>query len=224
MLNVNEFYDGVIDSAVVDERGGYLRLNFKLIVEGETRYNNIFLTSRDGALKIRVLEHIRTWAKGWDGGDPFDLPQAIQGLEVRVKIGEREWNGKTYCEDGIFAKNANGGGMTAISEADKNALRAKYGAKFRAWAGSTPKPVSASMPVKQPLPPTPKADMHKYTMDECFDAFTETLDHPYNNGSDDNDEWFAILDSVREGLSDNQTTATSDDWREVMKRIKGIKG
>lgn len=219
-MTIGEFYDGTIEASAVEEQSGYLVLRLKVIVEGEARYNNIFLTGKDGSLKTKVLDHIRTWAKNWDGSDPWELPNAIDGIQVRVKVDEREYNGRMYPNDGIFAPGGNG--MVASSDADKAAMRSKWGAKFKAYAGSKPRPVvaaPASAPAPRPSAPAPAVRAATSSMDECFTAFVNGLGHEYKNGAEDNERWFAILESAVPGLSDRQTDGTPEEWGKVRAMI-----
>jgi hypothetical protein len=107
------------------------------------------LVNRDGSINTRTVDNLKAWS-GWDGVDPFwFMENDLSAAEVEVVIAnEPGFTDPTKTFPKVKWVNPPGGGGNKMPEsADKRAVLAKYGAKFRAVAGGTP--VGAGAPPRR---------------------------------------------------------------------------
>jgi hypothetical protein len=97
------------------------------------------LVNRDGSINTRTVDNLKAWS-GWNGVDPFwFMENDLTGLEVEVVIANEPGftdPSKTFPK--VKWVNPPGGGNKMPECADRGAILAKYGAKFRAVAGGVP--------------------------------------------------------------------------------------
>lgn len=94
------------------------------------------LVNRDGSINTRTVDNLKAWS-GWNGVDPFwFMENDLTGLEVEVVIvNEPGFTDPSKLFPKVKWVNPPGGGNKMPESADRGAILAKYGAKFRAVAG-----------------------------------------------------------------------------------------
>jgi hypothetical protein len=109
------------------------------------------LVLADGTINTRTVDNLKAWS-GWDGADPYwFMDQDLSGVDVEVVIAnEPGFTDKTKMFPKIKWVNPPGGSNGGMPDAaDRRAVLAKYGAKFRAVAGGT------TVPTRAPAAPSP---------------------------------------------------------------------
>lgn len=114
------------------------------------------LVLADGTVNTRTVDQLKAWS-GWDGIDPFwFMENDLTGIDVEVVIAnEPGFTDKTKLFPKIKWVNPPGGGKGGgmPDAADRRAVLAKYGAKFRAVAGGAPMATrSPAAPAAAPFP------------------------------------------------------------------------
>lgn len=108
------------------------------------------LVNRDGSINTRTVENLKAWS-GWDGVDPFwFMANDLSGVDVEiVLVNEPGFQDPNKLFPKVKWVNPPGGGHKMPGCADRSAILAKYGAKFRAVAGGVPCP--AGRPTAEPV-------------------------------------------------------------------------
>lgn len=127
--------------SITESKNGNLMAVMKFRLENgpELTFYSV-LVKADGTVNTRNIEDIRKWS-GWDGADPYwlmdtalaDVPvEVVVANEPSITDPSKNWPAVKWV-------NPPGGGGNALPEAaDRRAVAAKYGAKFRALAGGVP--------------------------------------------------------------------------------------
>jgi len=252
MANIADgVYNAKITAAAVYERNDCLKLEVNLelcdangnvyTAEGTdgnecpvNRRAYYTLISREGSVNSGIVNQIKEWAPEWDGTDPFWFTEtantdAIGMVKVTLKT-EPAWNDPSKAYQNVKWINAlsgnRGSGRQSLQSGDKAAILAKYGAKFRAAAGSLPKPVSAASltkpaakptppPTPAPVKPAPKSSSpYQAGLDGQSKVWADFCNE--HNGEDESElseRWFNALDKVAAGK--DQADLTGDEWKAV---------
>jgi hypothetical protein len=147
------------------------------------------LVQKDGTISTITLDTLKS-AFGWDGLDPFWLTEEANTADKIVEIAvdwEQYKNSKGETVSTLKVKYINAPGQAGAlgTPADRNAVLAKYGAKFRALSGgkSVTKPAPAppkdpGLPGMPPPPPTaPKPPpAPACTMEEAWATLCESME------------------------------------------------
>lgn len=205
------------ECSVYENAKGSLVAAFGIQVEGTVRTWFATLVNADGAVNTRRVADLKVML-GWDGVDPSWLvehPEGYAGSDCEVTIeNETGQDGKTYANIKYVDPPGGGGGGAKLPEPmSKQALMAKYSAKFRAVSGGTPARPAAKAQVKeeQPMPPQyanykppsappsrppvgppPAPRAQTVTMEECWAAMCES-------GKDRKEmeqDWFELIEQV----------------------------
>lgn len=153
----NGIYDAVFNgnASVYDSKAGNLTVCFEVMIGDVVRKAYCALFQKNGTeINERQIKRLKYIFGKWDGDNPewFLDADNIRDVpcEVRVENEGPDSNGNTWSNvKEIFAPGANqegGGGSDMPASMDKKELQAKYGAKFRAIAGKTGKPVGPAVP------------------------------------------------------------------------------
>lgn len=143
------------ERTVYESKGGALVFAAKCLINEQTAITAYqALVQKDGTLGERTIKTLRE-IFGWDGVDPMWLQDTDLGaVQFDITVEEElDDQGKprarvTWMDP---VGRANGGGLP---KGDRNAILAKYGAKFRAVAGGKPMASRPAAPKVQPaLPP-----------------------------------------------------------------------
>ena len=220
------------------------------------KYKYYVLVNAQGAVNTKVVEGIAAWAKGWDTTDPYwwaDTANvdAIGMVEVTLKTAPAYNDpSKTYQNvewvNELGHSASHSGGSKAIQSGDRAAIMAKYGAKFRAAFGATPKPVGgrpapkpvgASAPTARPTaapkaktPPTaPQAQGAEAPQfadgtagaNAVWDAFEQQTQQTLK-ASEREEKWFAAIDKHSDGK--DQQDMTGEQWAKVAQELFGDLG
>ena len=224
------------------------------------KYKYYVLVNAQGAVNTKVVDGIVSWAKGWDATDPYWWADAanvdaIGMVEVTLKTAPAYNDpSKTYQNvewvNELGHSASHGGGSKAIQSGDRAAIMAKYGAKFKAAFGATPKPVGgrpapkpvgASAPTARPTaapkaktPPTaPQAQGAEGAQPQAsqfadgtaganavWDAFENNT--PAMSKADREEKWFAAINKHSDGK--DQKDMTGDQWAKVAQELFGDLG
>jgi len=260
MANIADgVYNATITAAAVYEKNGLkLELRLSLCDEGGNAYTQTgtdgreypiekrmfyTLVTSDGTVNTKVIGFIQAWARAWDGTDPFWFTDAantsaIGMVEVTLKT-EPDYRDPTKSFQNVKFINERGhsssrGGSSMVQSGDKAAIMAKYGAKFKAAAQATMKPVSAVTIGKTAAkhapenvaPSRPAPSAHAATnrrayqagiagQEEVWDAFCK--EHSGETNEQLVTAWFAALDAVAPGK--DQADMTGYDWDAVADRL-----
>ncbi len=210
------------ERAVYESRNGALIFAAKCVVDeqagiGITAYQT--LVQKDGTLSERTIQALRD-IFAWDGVDPLWLQDADLGavqFDITVEPDEDQ-NGKPTVRVSWLNPVGQGGGPV-LTKGDRNAILAKYGAKFRAVAGgaqiprpvarlAAPRPVPAA-PAQQP-PSVPESSA---SMEDAWKALCSAPNAPLNDRAALSERWHAL---VREhGGGRPQDAMTPEDWGRV---------
>jgi len=143
--------------SITESKNGNLMAVVKFALENgpELTFYSV-LVKADGTVNTRNIEDLRKWS-GWDGADPYwlmdtDLTQTpvevVIANEPSIADASKNWPSIKWVNP------PGGGGGNALPEAaDRRAVTAKYGAKFRAIAGGAPvavRPAAPSGPLAVP--------------------------------------------------------------------------
>ena len=190
------------------------------------------LALADGEIRPREIESLKKWS-GWDGSDPYwFMDTGLTGLEVELVVeNEPGFNDPTKVFPKVKWVNpcggGNGGGLPEA--ADRRAVLAKYGSKFRAVAGGVPlaarapaKPAAQAAPpaparrnlVAPALPPQPAARKAAATQTGAWNRLNELA------GAMRREEieaaWFECVD----GTGMDQSDMTAEGWAQVTAAIE----
>ncbi len=225
-------YAAVTKAATVYEKNGKLLLGLAFDVSGTEMKKATVLAEADGSLNTKNIERLRE-ALGWDGIDPYwFIDAAPNGIECSVEVEMKPgFNDATKMYPNINWINKAGGGTALPESADKRAVLAKFGSKFRAIAGPQPvgakpqtaptAPAKPSAPAPPPAPrqapaprPAPVATAVKHaTLEECWEMMTKK----YANLDQDalTEKWYAFVDAT--GM--DQVDMTPQGWDVVKAAI-----
>jgi len=146
------------------------------------------LVQKDGTISTITLDTLKG-AFGWDGLDPFWLTEEANTADKIVEIAvdwEQYKNSKGEMVSTLKVKYINAPGQAGAlgTPADRNAVLAKYGAKFRALSGGksitkpAPTPPQSGLPGMPPPPPgvpkPPPAPVS--TMEEAWATLCESME------------------------------------------------
>lgn len=164
----NGVYDAVFNgnASVYDSKAGNLTVCFELLIGDIMRRVFCTLTKNNGnEINERQIDKIKAIFKEWDGDNPswFLEPNNIRDVQCEVRIeNETDARGNTWSNaKDIQAVGAGemGGNADLPPSMDAKALQAKYGAKFRALASKTGKPIKS--PASSVKPKKENADDEK---------------------------------------------------------------
>ncbi len=179
--------------------------------------------AKGGAVNQRTVNDLKE-RFGWDGLDFFWFETAdLSNVQVEAVIVEEPglsdptklWPKIKW----INTPGRGGGGGYAPKQVDRRALRAKYGALFRACAG--PQPLSGA-PKTPPAPPAPQAPPAKKvrpsTLQECWEKFCGAREGESQDSLAG--DWYAMQKEVAPGKT--QDDFTPDDWGRMYARIEAM--
>ena len=257
-------YNATITAAAVYEKNGLkLELHLSLCDENGNGYTQIgsdgkeyplekrmfyTLISNEGAVNTKVIEFIKAWAPAWDGVDPFwftdvantdaiGMVECTLKTEPDYKDPKKSYQNVKFINELGHAAN-HGGGSKPVQSGDRAAIMAKYGAKFKAAAQATMKPVAASA-LKKPAPvaakpapaapsrpspkPAPVAPKNTRSYQdglagqaEVWDAYCK--EHPGDSQDALSTAWFAALDEIAPGK--DQADLTGAEWNSVAEKLQ----
>ena len=210
-------------------------INHALVGEGDVATTTTVksystLIGKDGVVNTRTVDNLKE-VFGWDGNDPFwlqetDLSGVIHDIVVESEPFTTE-SGKTINTPKVKWINVRGqsGGNGMPVPADKRAVLAKYGSKFRAVSGGVKPAVAPTAPAKpaaptappkltpppaqKPLPgmpPEPELDVADATQEEAWAVLVEA-----NQGADQpalETIWFDAIKGTRKKAHE----LTGKDW------------
>lgn len=259
-------YNATITAAAVYEKNGLkLELHLSLCDENGNGYTQtgsdgkeyplekrMFYTliSNEGAVNTKVIDFIKAWAPAWDGVDPFwftdvantdaiGMVECTLKTEPDYKDPKKSYQNVKFINELGHAAN-HGGGSKPVQSGDRAAIMAKYGAKFKAAAQATMKPVAASA-LKKPAPvvakpapapsrpaqkpnapskPAPKSSPGYQSglagQAEVWDAYCK--EHPGDSQDALSTAWFAALDEVAPGK--DQADLTGEEWTSIAAKLQ----
>lgn len=238
-------YNATITAAAVYEKNGLkLELHLSLCDENGNGYTQtgsdgkeyplekrMFYTliSNEGAVNTKVIDFIKAWAPAWDGVDPFwftdvantdaiGMVECTLKTEPDYKDPKKSYQNVKFINELGHAAN-HGGGSKPVQSGDRAAIMAKYGAKFKAAAQATMKPVAASA-LKKPAPVAAK-NTRSYQdglagQAEVWDAYCK--EHPGDSSDALSTAWFAALDEIAPGK--DQADLTGAEWNSVAEKLQ----
>lgn len=204
-------------ASVYESKGGALMLAQKFAIDGgPTITSQTCLVNKSGAVTTRTLDDLKSLF-GWNGVDPtWFMETDLSGVEVDLVIENEEYEGKVYPKVKWVNKPGAGGGYKLPESADKKALLAKYGSKFRALAGPQPAatrtpPPPATKPPARPAPATTAAAPAKKASSQA--TAWALLQEKAGTISQDQVEkyWFGFIDAT--GM--DQAEMTPEGWAQV---------
>ena len=216
-------YEAVTVSASVYEKEGKLLLAVEFSVSGRMLRNYSVLVAADGVVNTKVIDKLKAWS-GWDGVEPFWFMENAPGgipceVEVELEPGQKD---PTRLYPKIKWVNKSGGGSEMPPPADRNAVQAKYGAKFRAVAGPqklsprpSPVPVAVPVPSRAPAPPPRREAVPEWSQNTCWQLMQEKFGHLPQGGLEQ--KWFDFVDKT--GM--DQAGMTAEGWAQVAAMIHG---
>lgn len=209
-----------LSAGAYETPGGALMVGVQWELENpahDTITSRTCLISKAGVVQEKRIAEIRKWAPGWDGVSTEWFGQHFTEFEATLTIERRvdSYDGKEKPEI-AFIDPVGGGDHGVIPVSDQKALGAKFGARLRALAGATPKPMNPppKPPANPPKPPQgknaqPNIDAARQT---AWGTFTMT----YKGGDAERDAaWFALLARAVPGKTD-YNAFTADDWGAVI--------
>lgn len=211
-------YDAATTAATVYEKEGKLLLAVAFNVAGTELKSYWVLFQKDGTANTKVIQKIREWS-GWDGLDPYwfvDHAEAGIPCEVTVEMepGFKDQN-RLYPKIKWVDRAGGDGGMP--QQANRAAVLAKYGAKFRALAGPQPvgeaprPPQPAPKPATPPVRAIPSAKV-THTQASCWEALQAKC--PELSAEALTELWFRLIGEKE------QDAMTPEDWAQVSASIE----
>lgn len=206
-------FEAKTTSAVVYETtGGALMVALDMAVDEQTAIMaHQCLVSKAGDVMAKTIANLRD-VYGWPGDDPFWFQDTdLSQIPVQIVVEMRQDNAGELRPEVAWI-NKPGGGRWHPEAADRKAVLAKYGNKFRALAGGThvapPKPAPGKPPATAPQ----TAAAAPATIQQAWDAFCKAA------GDSWTDEglgkaWFQAI----QGLTGkaNQAELSPEDWGQV---------
>jgi hypothetical protein len=218
--------------SVTESKAGNLMAVIKFQIQNgpELTFYSV-LAKTDGTVNTRNVDDLKKWS-GWDGCDPYWLMEAdLTQTDVELVVE----NGPSLSDPSKTWPNikwvnppgqASGGAMPV--PADRQAVAAKWGAKFRALAGGVPAarratPPVAPRPVEQELPKRPTSQTAPpprsapQTGSTQASAWAKMNKAAGNLPQDKKEElWFGFVDAT--GM--DQADMTPDGWAQVEAAIE----
>ncbi|MDD5704949.1 MAG: hypothetical protein PHR35_03430 [Kiritimatiellae bacterium] len=192
------------------------------------------LANRDGSINTRTVDNLKAWS-GWDGVDPFwFMENDLSAAEVEVVIANEPGftdPSKMFPKVKWVNPPGGGGGNKMPECADRRAVLAKYGAKFRAAAGGVPiAPVAAARkaevgdprsaggpPAVRPVPVRPAPVRPAPSVATQAGAWARLCALGANLTQEQREEiWFAAVDAT--GM--DQVDMTPAGWAQVQGAIE----
>lgn len=210
------------NGVVYETEGGALMVAFDFGIDAEhSIIGRVCLASKAGEPQPNNLRNLRE-AFGWDGADPFwlaDTDLSDRDVEIVVEM-ENDQNGNPRPTVRWINAPGRGGGLGSIKPADRKAVLAKYGMKFRALAGGTAvKPAAtapaapAPAPKPAPVAPAPKAApgvaVTPATLQEAWEEFCKHANPALDESGLNNLWWQCVVALIGEKP---QEQATPEDW------------
>lgn len=205
---------------VYETEGGALMVAFDFGIDEQTSIvGRVCLVKKDGEVLQNNVRSLKE-AFGWDGADPFWLADTdLSPREVEIVV-EMEAGQDGQARPTVRWINApgRGGGMAGIKPADRNAVLAKYGMKFRALAGGTSiKPATtapkAPPPAARPAPaPKPAVMAAPTTIQEAWEAFCQAAGTSFDEQQLQALWYKAVAELTGK---DDQAACTPEDWGAV---------
>ena len=205
---------------VYETEGGALMVAFDFGIDEQTSIvGRVCLVKKDGEVLQNNVRSLKE-AFGWDGADPFWLADTdLSEREVEIVV-EMESGQDGQARPTVRWINApgRGGGMAGIKPADRKAVLAKYGMKFRALAGGTSiKPATtatkAPPPAARPAPaPKPAVMAAPTTIQEAWEAFCQAAGTSFDE-QQLQALWYKAVAELT-GKAD-QAACTPEDWGAV---------
>ena len=202
---------------VYETEGGALMVAFDFGIDEQTSIvGRVCLVKKDGEVLQNNVRSLKE-AFGWDGADPFWLADTdLSDREVEIVV-EMEAGQDGQARPTVRWINApgRGGGMAGIRPADRNAVLAKYGMKFRALAGGTSiKPATtapkAPPPAARPAPaPKPAVMAAPTTIQEAWEAFCQAAGTSFDEQQLQALWYKAVAELTGK---DDQAACTPEDW------------
>jgi len=164
---------------------------------GFTFKHTMVLVKADGTIQTKTTDTLKS-VFGWDGVDPFWLmDNSTDGACLREVTFEIVGGPETGDKGGQYFKsqwlNPLGGGMKTPVAANRESVMAKYGAKFKALAGSQKAEARS-----QNLPPVPKAapvaPPQASTMEEAWAVLNKA--HPSKPAPAIEKIWFDTISAL----------------------------
>ena len=219
---------------VYETEGGALMVAFDFGIDEQTSIvGRICLVKKDGEVLQNNVRSLKE-AFGWDGADPFwlaDTDLSPREVEIVVEM-EQGQDGQARPTVRWINAPGRGGGMAGIKPADRTAVLAKYGMKFRALAGGVPvkhqgaqgavphaQPAAAGAP-KAPPPAARPAPAPKHavvaapptTIQEAWEAFCQAAGTSFDE-QQLQALWYKAVAELT-GKAD-QAACTPEDWGAV---------
>jgi hypothetical protein len=230
------------EASVYESKAGALMaaIVFDITSEGYTGQritSHQCLAKKDGSLSDITIETFKQ-CFGWDGSDFFWIEDACKNgalaeCEVELVIEEEQYQDNKTQEWKTSPKvryiNPIGGGSIKLpASADRNSVRARYGASLRALGGGAPKapqpaPTAPPSQSQHPLPGVPApsarppstAPAPTSTMDKAWEACCAA----YQNMPSDQLEkvWFTTRERMFPGREKSMTGA---DWHTLVEAFQ----
>lgn len=186
--------------------------------------HTVTLITRDGTIQTRTLDTLKE-IFGFPGADPFwlmdtDLSEVRFEIVVEAEQGEK---------GGEFSKvkwiNPLGGGQKMPEAADRRAVLAKFGSKFRALSGGAPAPAASARPAA-PGKPAPKTAPPKKspppapagptaTMEEAWEELCKA--NPNMNESQATEIWYSKMRELFN--TDDNSQITPQQWHQLKEAL-----
>jgi hypothetical protein len=195
-------------SSVYENAKGSLCLAMEIEIEGGFyKYITTLATEANG-INTRSIDTLKQ-CFGWDGVDFFwfvEQPDAYSDREISATVEHSQGDKRTFVNVAFIDPPGGGGQFPAAG--NKQALMAKYGARFRAASGGTP---SAPPKPKPPAaPPVKRPDLNGTPSNQVavWGKFREA-----HQGKDDDAisaAWFEFIEKHHPGV--DQGDLTHQQW------------
>lgn len=212
---------------VYETDGGALMVAFDFGIDEQTSIvGRQCLVSKAGEVMQNTVRSLKE-AFGWDGADPFwfaDTDLSDRDVEIVVEM-ERGQDGREHANVRWINAPGRAGGLSSVKPADRKAVLAKYGMKFRALSGGTtvrPAPSQAAAPKAAPgappqaVPPPAAAPSGKpMTIQEAWTTFCAAGGSTFSE-AEVTKQWHALVGEVTGGKA--QEAVTPEEWGAVAAR------
>ena len=210
----------VDDKSVYENQNGVLIFAAHFVIDEQTAITGYFcLTRKDGGLNEKTLKNLRE-VFGWDGIDPFWLvDNELSEVETEIVVNEEDKDGGGVFTFVQYLNSPNSGGGGIHQSVDRNAVLAKYGNRFRAIAGGSPRTNPQPAPAKNVspeaapmLPPAkktvPPSNVTPSTMQDAWQAFCQAAGENWQQDAL-TDAWHR---AVKELIGKPQQECSGQDW------------
>jgi hypothetical protein len=234
MLLENGTYPAVVKDISLYARGELERLTaaLRLECEGKELLHREWLQLNDGTISERAIRRLRQCFPKWDGTiEALEEGFCVRDVDVDVTVEneqdrqdpEKWWTRTKYIDPP-------GGSMSspALPQGEsRTTLVSKYGARFRALSGGSPKAEIGSQksedgsqttdgPPSRPTMPPPAAPVATVTMEECWDAMCGK--YPDELREQVGERWFTLMEQVHPGK--DPAELGPDEWGRVMAEVR----